>query len=269
MAFEVLQYRIQHWLKAVDEQSLHSPSLFQLYQILAKKNSASFDEIEKIRKQLREDKQTIEVTDLGAGSKMKLSNKRKISSIAKSSLNTAFWSETIFNLIEHFKPSTIVELGTSLGINTLYLASANPNAKTISFEGCPEIARIALSNFNKFPNLDIQIIQGNIDQTLPLLLQKQADCSFFYIDANHTYEATKRYFELIISNSTADSILIFDDIHWSSGMHRAWQEIVQHPKAQLSIDLFKIGLIFTNPELPKSQQVWELRRQSDSPKQDK
>ena len=260
MAIEILQYRIQHWLKAVDEQSLHSPSLFQLYQILAKKPSVSFDEIEKVRKQLLENNQTIEVTDLGAGSKMKLSNSRKISSIAKSSLNTAFWSETIFNLIDHFKPSTIVELGTSLGVNTLYLASANSNAKTISFDGCPEIARIAQSNFNKFPNLDIQVIQGNIDQTLPLFLENQAGCSFFYIDANHTYEATKRYFEQIISNSAPNSILIFDDIHWSSGMHKAWQEIVQDTRVQLSIDLFKIGIIFTNPELPKSQQIWDLRR---------
>jgi len=258
MAFELVQYRINHWLKAVDEQSLHSPSLFQLYQVL-KKRQASFAKIEALRKELKSDQRIIKVTDLGAGSRKQLTNKRRISSIAKSSLNTAFWSESIYNLIEHLQPALIVELGTSLGINTLYLASANPTSKTVSFEGCPEIAKIARSNFSKFPEIDIQVIEGNIDHTLPLFLEKNQNGSFFYIDANHTYEATKRYFELIISNSAQNAVLIFDDIHWSAGMHKAWQEIIRHPKVQLSIDLFKIGIIFTDPQLPQVNQIWELR----------
>ncbi len=258
MAFEIIQYRIQHWLKAVDEQSLHSPSLFKLYQIL-KKKGGSTQEIENIRKALTKNEQIIEVTDLGAGSKKKLANTRKISSIAKSSLNTAFWSQTIFNLIEHLQPQQVVELGTSLGVNTLYLASANASGKTITFEGCPEIAKIARTNFSKFPTLDIQVIEGNIDRTLPLFLEKQQNGNFFYIDANHTYEATKRYFELIISHSADKAVLVFDDIHWSTGMHTAWQEIIKHPKVQLSIDLFKVGMIFTDPNLPRESYSWELR----------
>ena len=41
-----------------------------------------------------------------------------------------------------------------------------------------------------------------------------------------------------------ETILIFDDIHWSAEMEKAWAEIKANPSVTLTIDLFFIGLVF-------------------------
>ena len=46
---------------------------------------------------------------------------------------------------------------------------------------------------------------------------------------------------------TNDTMIIFDDIHWSAGMEEAWAFIVAHPAVTLSIDLFFIGIVWVNP----------------------
>jgi hypothetical protein len=38
--------------------------------------------------------------------------------------------------------------------------------------------------------------------------------------------------------------MVFDDIHWSEGMERAWEEIKRDPAVTLTIDIFFVGLVF-------------------------
>ena len=38
--------------------------------------------------------------------------------------------------------------------------------------------------------------------------------------------------------------MIFDDIYWSVGMKKAWEEIKEYPEVTVTIDLFWIGLVF-------------------------
>jgi hypothetical protein len=45
-------------------------------------------------------------------------------------------------------------------------------------------------------------------------------------------------------NAHEGSIFIFDDIHWSKEMELAWEEIKNHPKVTVTLDLFKIGIVF-------------------------
>jgi hypothetical protein len=44
---------------------------------------------------------------------------------------------------------------------------------------------------------------------------------------------------------------VFDDIYWSKEMTEAWQEIKQHPKVNVTIDIFEMGLVFLRTEQPK------------------
>jgi predicted O-methyltransferase YrrM len=76
-----------------------------------------------------------------------------------------------------------------------------------------------------------------------------------FFDGNHKKEATLRYFDMCLSHIHNNSILLFDDIHWSKGMKEAWENIRQHPSVVVSIDLFSMGIVFFRKELSKQDFV--------------
>ena len=103
---------------------------------------------------------------------------------------------------------------------------------------------------------NINSIEGSIDKTLPQLLESiSLPIDLVYLDANHTYDATIKYFTLLKSKLNASSVVIIDDIHWSSGMEKAWQEIVSLEEVSISIDLFYKGLLFFRKDIEKEHFV--------------
>jgi predicted O-methyltransferase YrrM len=181
------------------------------------------------------------------------SGKRTISEIAERSLKSEKYGQLLFRLVNHFKPNTILELGTSLGISTAYLASANPNSKVITIEGCPNIASEAKKNFEILGLKNIESVIGNFDSVLPAALCQlpTADCKLVFFDGNHKKEPTLRYFNQCLELADNTSVFIFDDIHWSNEMEEAWEEIKSHPQVTVTIYLFFLGLVFFRKEQVK------------------
>ncbi len=243
-----LKKYIQYLLKAKDEHGIHSPFVFKLYtEVITDKNRFyAFDELDKIRKQLLHNQQTIEVIDLGAGSK-KMNNTRKVADIAKYSIANKKYSELLFRLVNYFKPVSVLELGTSLGLSTLYMAHAIPKANIISIEGCPNTYAFARQLIASSGVKNIELINASFDDAFESSLQNKK-FDVVYIDGNHTYEATIKYFHLLLNNTNENSLLIFDDIYWTAGMTKAWEEIKAHPTVTVSIDLYKVGLVFFRKE---------------------
>lgn len=200
---------------------------------------------------------TIEILDLGAGSRRNKSNHRKISSIAKNAEKPARFGALFYRLTHYFKPRIILELGTSLGLTTAYFAKAAPDARIITMEGCPETARLASRNFAELGVGSVEIVVGNIDQTLPAWLRSQQSggVDLIFFDANHRFEPTLRYFEEALPYAHEASVFIFDDIYWSTEMTRAWERIKAHPKVSVTIDLFWVGLVFFKKEQAKENFV--------------
>lgn len=211
----------------------------------------AYTQVEDLRQSLLEDNSEIEVTDLGAGSHTGATKKRKIAAIARSAAKPEQLGQLLFRLANYFKPATILELGTSLGITTSYLALARKSANIYTFEGCPAIAAQAKRNFAKLRLAHVQLVEGNIDKTLPQTVSSLKQVDFVFFDGNHRLEPTLRYFEICLSKAHAGSVFIFDDIYWSAEMMEAWQKLKQHPRVLLTIDLFHIGLVFFRTNQPK------------------
>jgi predicted O-methyltransferase YrrM len=253
-----LQY-LWHWLTAVNEHSLHSPFLYTLYTktIQNKVDSSAFKLIEEIRKNLISSNEKISVLQLGAVSKVNNNQERPVSAIAKRGLSSAHISKLLFALIRDYGCSNIVELGTSFGINSLYMA-ANQNTNVFTFEGCQNTAKVAKNSFRIMNSKNIELIEGNIDSTLPKFCKEFYDkIDLAFIDANHQYEPTLQYFELLLQKTDEHSIILIDDIYWSKGMTKAWRQIIRHPQVTATIDLYKAGIVFFKPELKK--QHYRLR----------
>ncbi len=248
---------IHYLINAKGRHGIHSPFVYDLVEevIQSKKNYYAFEAIELIRKKLLLDQKTITVSDFGAGSKNIKGNQRKVSAIAKSSLKKARYCEMLFKLANKSSAQTLLELGTSLGISTAYLGKARRNARIYTLEGCPEIAKIAQENFKTLKINNANIIVGNFDETLQGVLEKETTFDFIFIDGNHLKEPTLRYFEQILPYTNENSIIIFDDIHWSVEMEDAWNTIIKNEKLTVTIDVFEMGIVFFRKEQKKQHFV--------------
>ena len=239
--------------KSTNEHGVHSPFVFDLVTkcFYDKANYPEYVVLKNYRNSLLQNKNTIEVTDFGAGSKVFKSNTREISKIAKTAGITDKRSELLFRVVKYFQPKHVLEIGTSLGLATSALSIGNKNSKITTLEGCPETAKVAQLAFQKFKldNIDIKI--GEFLESFFSFDIRHSTFDFVYIDGNHQKEATLSYFELLIPTITNNSVWIFDDIHWSADMEEAWEIIKKNPQVTVTIDTFQWGFVFFRKEQEK------------------
>jgi predicted O-methyltransferase YrrM len=239
---------IKHYWSATRIDVLHSPFVFELYNscIARKKYNAELAPIENIKQAALRNNTPITQLDFGAlGAKQKQRTK-PVSYFAKTHAKPTRLAYILHQIIKKYSYKNCLELGTSLGFTTMYLAKALPNDGVLySIEGAPEIATIAQQHIEQAAiSNKVQLHVGNFNNVLPKLLQQMPLVDFAFIDGNHTYEATMDYFNQLLPKVTEQSVIVFDDIYWSEGMTRAWQEIKAHPQVNVTVDLFYIGLVY-------------------------
>ena len=254
--FQVKTY-LNYWLDSVNEHSLHSPFLYDLYTKVINVQPTPDLEIEKLRFDLLKTHREIKVQDLGAKSKHFETSTRKISEIAETSSSNIRFSSLYQRLAEYAEARTVVELGTSFGLNTLYLAKKR-GVKVYTFEGSESIAEVAEDTFRFSGTTNIELIKGNINSTLYSTLSRIPKVDFAFIDANHQYEATIKYFEELLMKVQHKSIMVIDDIHGNPGMNKAWKEICKHDLVHTTLDLYRCGILFFDPSLTKQHVVLQF-----------
>jgi predicted O-methyltransferase YrrM len=258
VSFKIKSY-LNHWLHVVDEHSIHSPYFFDFYEkvILNKKQLVGFAEIENVRNNLLNSSLEIEVKDLGAQSTHFKNEKRALSKVAETSISPRALCELLFRLVNYMEATSILELGTSAGVTSLYLAK-QPQSKVVTFEGNKALINIARTNFESFETRNIKLIEGNLDITLSDYLQNPAKIDFVLMDANHRYEPTVRYFNLLTKRIAQKGIIVLDDIYHSEEMAKAWKELSRHELVYGSVDLFRCGILFFDPALNRQHFVWKM-----------
>lgn len=225
---------------------IHSPFVYDLVsRVFRNKVDPSVVlRVEQIRKKMLSDKRTISVCDLGSGSLSLNTKTRKVAHIAKHSPVSRKYGKLLSNMASEFGDKLIIELGTSLGISTMYMAASRPDATVCTMEGCKETAGIASQNFSD-ANLDnINLLQGSFDDILPGLRSEGIKPGLVFIDGNHRKEPVIKYFNLITEFSDSRTVVIIDDINHSAEMIEAWNELRKHGKVSVSIDVFQMGIIF-------------------------
>ena len=250
--YQQKQY-IKFLLKSTNQHGVHSPFVYDLVTkcFYDTKHYPEYQELKAYRKQLLANKQVLNITDLGAGSKVSNNNTRSISSIAKHSGTSFKRAKLLFRLVRYLQGEQLLELGTSLGIATQALQVGQPKASITSIEGCQSISNIAKTQLKNSEN--IRFLVGDFDSQLPALKQTHFDLIFF--DGNHSKDATLRYFETLLPKAHNDSVFIFDDIYWSKDMTEAWERIKKHPNVTVTIDTFFWGLVFFRKEQAKEDFV--------------
>lgn len=244
MGFRLWSYLRFLW-HSKNEHGVHSPFVFALVTKCFYNRAlfSEYDALDKYRRTLLADHREIDVTDFGAGSRVFRSNRRKISDIARHAGIYGKRARLLFRVARYFQPDTILEIGTSVGLATSALALGNPKSRVITLEGCPETAAVARAQLKAAGITNVEVVNTEFRKFLSDVSAFPAPQLVFF-DGHHTEEATLAYFEALLPHATDDAVWIFDDIHWSAGMERAWKAIQRHPAVTVTIDTYQWGLVF-------------------------
>ena len=245
---------VRHCLTAWNTtgEGIHSPYLFYIVRFLMRDENSyyCFEEIERRRKLLLRDTRVLDVIDYGsAGSAEGKHVQRQVCEIAKGHLECAKIGQFLFRLVafmshDQDRPLEILELGTSLGITTAYLAAADSRNRVVTMEGSKAVADVAREQWSALRLENIECVEGRIEDTLEKHVQKPLDVAF--IDANHTYEATLRYVNYVLPLMSEKGVVVVDDIHHSHPMKQVWETLKKDARVTTSMDLWHAGLLFVD-----------------------
>lgn len=238
---------------------IHSPFVFEFVQKVLNDTTSfpEYERVEQLRAKLLADSTPVPMEDYGAGSKAGAGSK-SVAQIARVSAKSPKYARLLFRIARFYKPYYLLELGTSLGVSSAYLALAERKSVVVTGEGNYAVATMARSNFESLGLTNVRIITGNFNNTLPEMVSAIPHIDFAFIDANHRKKPTITYFNELLTKISDSSVIIFDDVHWSREMEEAWSEIKDHPSVMLTIDLFFLGIIFFRPEF-KVKQHFRIR----------
>lgn len=230
-------------------------------------------EIERCREKMLRDERELEFVDYGSAIKsrslengsetacrLEFRDMRRVCDIARRSLAKRKYAQMLSRLVNwlgashslengsgtaytlEFRGLTIVELGTSLGVTTAYMAAMDSRNRVVTFEGCEAVANIAKENWKALNINNIECSVGEIDVTK---LDDGLGCiDVAFIDANHTYTDTRKYFDVLAGKVHEKSVIVVDDIHYGEEMEKAWKAICADERVTSTIDLYQMGLVF-------------------------
>lgn len=283
-------YRITSWIKHqltarnTGGHGIHSPYLFEWARMVMRDKNGyyAWRKIEECRAKMLADKSEVAFEDYGSGKRVRslendanagslaLRDKRRVCDIAKGSLARKKYAQMLSRLVNWLETPpdlsskgrnsgeglTIVELGTSLGITTAYMAAVDSRNRVVTYEGSPAVAEIAKANWKALGIKNIECRVGEIDVAKLDEELEQVDVAF--VDANHTYASTRAYINILLQKVHAKSVLVVDDIHHSSEMERAWREICADERVTSTMDLYQMGLVFFDKHYWKRHYVMKL-----------
>ncbi len=246
IVFEYIKYK---W-NAKGRHGIHSPFIYNLVDTTFRNEIPKSDLslLNKTYKALKNNKKTITIKDFGAGSH-KLGTSRTIQQIFKISSSKGHYGKILYQLSNSFQPKKILEFGTSLGIGTLHFHLGNPESQITTIEACPETLNFT-KDFLKDKVSTINFIESTFSDFLNQISTEKYDLIF--VDGHHDGKATIDYMQKLENHSHNDTIFILDDIRWSDDMFEAWNILRNSEKYNVSIDLFRMGIL-----IPRKQQVKE------------
>ena len=284
MELRVALYRAKSWLRHqltawnTGGEGVHSPYLFEWVRMVMMDKNAYYiwGEIERCREKMLRDERELEFVDYGSAMKsrslengsetacrLEFRDMRRVCDIARRSLAKRKYAQMLSRLVNwlgashslengsgtayslEFRGLTIVELGTSLGVTTAYMAAMDSRNRVVTFEGCEAVANIAKENWKalNINNIECRVGEITVD-SLQLAVDSWRGIDVAFIDANHTYTSTCEYFDILARKVREKSVIVVDDIHYSEEMEKAWKAICADERVTSTIDLYQMGLVF-------------------------
>ena len=245
--------------KAKTRYKVHSPFVFDLVEKVLKDKTEypDYHKIENYKQKIAKSKTVIETVDFGSRAENRpyATSMVKIGQLVKQRSQRKKQARMLYRLARYYKPQTILEFGTAAGFSTAYIKAPLPDSKMITMEGCASLADVASGNLKHLGINHVDISVGHFDTLLPGVLKKLKLLDFVFFDGNHRKEPTLDYFNRCYPHAHENTLFIFDDIHWSPGMEKAWETIKKDERVRITVDLFWFGLVFFRKGIEKQDFV--------------
>lgn len=237
-------------IKSKNEHGVHSPFVFDLITscFYKKKDKNDLTIFLNYKKKLSRNSSLLEISNFNFISNLLFSNKRKRSRIIENLGISNGRAGLLINIIQYLKPKSILEIGTSLGIVTVALSSAQESSKITTLDENEKTVNIIREMFKKNTFKNVKFLAGNFDITLPQALNNS---DFIYFKVKNINETTLKYFEFSLTYIHNDSVILFENIHSDKESEKIWNHIKNNKKVTVTIDTFFWGFVFFRKEQEK------------------
>ncbi len=223
---------------------IHSPFVFYLVTMVIEEKLPyyRFVQIENLRTLLIKTKKKIKENRNG------IVNERRISEFVRESSLSPSYDQLLFRLVNFFKPKSVVEIGDSIGITTLYLATPDTRRPTYTIGESKDLADFAHTTFGKVGLQNIIQLTGSVEEKLPVVLSKERNVDFVYFGRQASVEAIQKTLNILSSSFTGKTVLLMSDV-WKDERKRLWESIKKQAGGKVSIDMFHYGILIYNEDL--------------------
>lgn len=248
-----IAYKFQH----INEYHIHSPFVFHFYtQIIKDKTRYQvYKDVANLKNKLKKDPRKIKITDYGSG---QYKTYRSISDILTKSSQWDKFAHLLYRMMRHYQYEEFIELGCSFGLTSIYLALGNPKGHGYTVDACEASLKIAIENMQLTHVDNVKIIHAEFESVFDNLLDNMKNNTLIYIDGNHHYQPTLKYFKMILKYKHKLPVVVFDDIYHSKEMEKAWHEIIANPFVSISFNLYKLGIIYFNDSFSKQDFILKI-----------
>ncbi len=230
---------------------IHSPFVFNLVinVIEEKKIHDVFENIENCRKDLLNSKETIDF--IGQSGLIKT---KTIGEITAKETQSNKYGALLFRLVNFFRPESVLQIGGSSGIMSLYLAASSDKHQCYILEDRNVLVPLIREQHQKIHAEHTEIIPGEYIDNLKNLLKIQNNhFDLIFLNTARNPDLTQKILEMRINTR----ILIIDGIRKNKRTKQLWEAVTSDPHARITIDLYYLGIaIFENKFYKKNYKAY-------------
>ena len=146
----------------------------------------------------------------------------------------------LFRLANRFQPKTMYVVGSDFGLTPLYLTAFSTDTACTVIEPEPSIAALAGEYVRNYATASIAFHDeiGKIPDKLDFLVRG-------------AFPPNEQTIEKFFPHIHERSVMIIAGINASQENRKAWKAICAHPKVTVTVDLYRLGIVFFNPKLQR------------------
>jgi len=173
-----------------------------------------------------------------------LLSRRKALAITERHISNQRVDELLFRLVNYVSPCTIIEIGTSHGLTTLYLSSAKKQVRCITVDKEQPENTIAQKLFEKTgANIEFHVDSSFL--CLGEILKSVSLAGFILFTVNRNSLSTIRLlFEQCLNSTDCNSLIVIKGIHSCGRTARWWNEVISDNRTGVTFDLYDVGFVF-------------------------
>ena len=153
-----------------------------------------------------------------------------------------------FRLVNYFGAKNILEIGSGMGISTLFLTASSSLSECLCVEKNKDNREIAKRLYMDFDR------QTTILEEPPVLpLKTNLDCIFINLD--YYSDLSEDYLDALCKQCHNKSFIVVTGIRRNKAYNRLWKHLSSNNLRTVELDLFNIGIIFFDKQLSR----WEYK----------